>query len=56
MGPRPPLPREVQHYAIWQRLRLMRLGLTSLWTLEGRNRLSFDRLVQFDLVSCNRNN
>ena len=28
----------------------MRPGLTCLWTLEGRNRLSFDRLVQFDLA------
>jgi exopolysaccharide biosynthesis polyprenyl glycosylphosphotransferase len=51
VGPRPPLPLEVERYAPWQRRRLrMRPGLTCLWTLEGRNRLSFDRLVQFDLA------
>jgi exopolysaccharide biosynthesis polyprenyl glycosylphosphotransferase len=51
VGPRPPLPPEVERYAPWQRRRLrMRPGLTCLWTLEGRNRLSFDRLVQFDLA------
>src|SRR5260370_33477297 len=50
-GRRPPLPQEVERYAPWQRRRLrMRPGLTCLWTLEGRNRLSFDRLVQFDLA------
>src|ERR1700730_2698481 len=51
VGPRPPLPQEVERYAPWQRRRLrMRPGLTCLWTLEGRNRLTFDRLVQFDLA------
>lgn len=51
VGPRPPLPEEVEKYEPWQRRRLrMRPGLTCLWTLEGRNRLSFDRLVQFDLA------
>ena len=52
VGPRPPLPEEVERYAPWQRRRLrMRPGLTCLWTLEGRNQLlKFDRLVQFDLA------
>jgi lipopolysaccharide/colanic/teichoic acid biosynthesis glycosyltransferase len=52
IGPRPPLPEEVERYAPWQRRRLrMRPGLTCLWTLAGRNQLSkFDRLVQFDLA------
>lgn len=51
VGPRPPLPQEVERYVPWQRRRLrMRPGLTCLWTLEGRNRLTFDRLVQFDLA------
>jgi exopolysaccharide biosynthesis polyprenyl glycosylphosphotransferase len=52
VGPRPPLPEEVERYQPWQRRRLrMRPGLTCLWTLEGRNRLlKFDRLVQFDLA------
>jgi exopolysaccharide biosynthesis polyprenyl glycosylphosphotransferase len=52
VGPRPPIPQEVERYEPWQRRRLrMRPGLTCLWTLAGRNRLlSFDRLVQFDLA------
>jgi exopolysaccharide biosynthesis polyprenyl glycosylphosphotransferase len=52
VGPRPPLPEEVERYLPWQRRRLrMRPGLTCLWTLEGRNQLlKFDRLVQFDLA------
>ena len=52
VGPRPPLPEEVERYEPWQRRRLrMRPGLTCLWTLEGRNRLlKFDHLVQFDLA------
>jgi exopolysaccharide biosynthesis polyprenyl glycosylphosphotransferase len=52
VGPRPPIPEEVERYQPWQRRRLrMRPGLTCLWTLEGRNRLQkFDRLVQFDLA------
>ena len=51
VGPRPPLPDEVQKYEPWQRRRMrMRPGLTCLWTLEGRNLMSFDRLVQFDLA------
>ena len=52
VGPRPPVPEEVERYLPWQRRRLrMRPGLTCLWTLEGRNRLAkFDRLVQFDLA------
>jgi exopolysaccharide biosynthesis polyprenyl glycosylphosphotransferase len=52
VGPRPPLPEEVERYLPWQRRRLrMRPGLTCLWTLAGRNQLlQFDRLVQFDLA------
>jgi exopolysaccharide biosynthesis polyprenyl glycosylphosphotransferase len=51
VGPRPPLPEEVDRYEPWQRRRLrMPPGLTCLWTLEGRNQLKFDRLVQFDLA------
>jgi len=44
VGPRPPLPREVEQYESWQRRRLrMRPGLTCLWALEGRSQLRFDR-------------
>jgi exopolysaccharide biosynthesis polyprenyl glycosylphosphotransferase len=51
VGPRPPLPEEVERYEPWQRRRLrMRPGLICLWALEGRSRLSFDRWVRFDLA------
>ena len=51
VGPRPPLPEEVEKYERWQRRRLrMRPGLTCLWALEGRNRLSFKRWMELDLL------
>lgn len=51
VGPRPPLAEEVERYEPWQRRRLrMRPGLTCLWALEGRSRLSFDRWMRLDLA------
>jgi lipopolysaccharide/colanic/teichoic acid biosynthesis glycosyltransferase len=51
VGPRPPLPEEVEKYERWQRRRLrMRPGLTCLWALEGRSQLSFARWMQLDLL------
>jgi lipopolysaccharide/colanic/teichoic acid biosynthesis glycosyltransferase len=50
VGPRPPLPAEVQQYERWQRRRLrMKPGLTCLWALEGRNNLDFRRWMRLDL-------
>jgi len=50
VGPRPPLPDEVEHYERWQRRRLsMRPGLTCLWQVEGRSQLDFDRWMELDL-------
>jgi len=50
VGPRPPLPEEVEQYARWQRRRLrMPPGLTCLWALEGRNKLNFKRWMELDL-------
>ncbi len=50
VGPRPPLPEEVEHYAGWQRRRLrMQPGLTCLWALEGRSKLNFQRWMELDL-------
>lgn len=51
VGPRPPLPHEVEQYEPWQRRRLrIRPGLTCLWALEGRSQLRFDRWVKLDLL------
>jgi len=50
VGPRPPLPEEVEKYAGWQRRRLrMQPGLTCLWALEGRSKLNFQRWMELDL-------
>jgi exopolysaccharide biosynthesis polyprenyl glycosylphosphotransferase len=50
VGPRPPLPEEVEKYEPWQRRRLrMQPGLTCLWALEGRNKLNFRRWMELDL-------
>jgi lipopolysaccharide/colanic/teichoic acid biosynthesis glycosyltransferase len=50
VGPRPPIPYEVHEYDIWQRRRLdMKPGITGLWQVSGRNRLTFDEMVRIDL-------
>ncbi|MFF2481799.1 sugar transferase [Paenibacillus sp. NPDC058071] len=51
VGPRPALPREVEAYTAYDRLRLRAVpGCTGLWQVSGRNRLSFDEMVKLDLV------
>lgn len=50
VGPRPPLPSEVEHYDMWQRRRLsMRPGITCIWQVKGRNNVSFSQWMQMDL-------
>ncbi|HZB44574.1 MAG TPA: sugar transferase, partial [Pyrinomonadaceae bacterium] len=50
VGPRPPIPYEVEAYELWHRKRLdMKPGLTGLWQVSGRNRLTFDEMVKLDL-------
>ncbi|HEX8494151.1 MAG TPA: sugar transferase [Pyrinomonadaceae bacterium] len=50
VGPRPPIPYEVEAYELWHRKRLdMKPGLTGLWQVSGRNRLTFDEMVRLDL-------
>jgi len=50
VGPRPPLPEEVELYEDWQRDRLeVRPGMTGLWQVRGRSDLSFDDYVRLDL-------
>jgi len=50
VGPRPPLPAEVDEYhdAVNRRLRV-RPGLTGLWQVSGRADLSWDESVKLDL-------
>jgi len=50
VGPRPPIPYEVHEYDIWHRKRLdMKPGITGLWQVSGRNRLTFEQMVKVDL-------
>jgi lipopolysaccharide/colanic/teichoic acid biosynthesis glycosyltransferase len=50
VGPRPPLPREVERYDHHVRRRLLvKPGLTGLWQVSGRTGLSWDESVRLDL-------
>jgi exopolysaccharide biosynthesis polyprenyl glycosylphosphotransferase len=50
VGPRPPLPSEVEKYAAWQRRRLsVRPGLTCIWQVSGRNQISFEEWMYLDM-------
>lgn len=51
VGPRPPIPREVEEYSVYQRHRLdVKGGLLCLWQIQkNRNSLSFDEWVRLDL-------
>ena len=50
VGPRPPLPREVAGYTAYDKQRLTVVpGCTGLWQVSGRNNLSFDQMVEFDI-------
>ncbi len=50
VGPRPAIPSEVEQYQRWQRRRLrMRPGLTSLWAVEGRDQVDFEKWMRLDM-------
>jgi lipopolysaccharide/colanic/teichoic acid biosynthesis glycosyltransferase len=51
VGPRPPIPYEVERYDIWHRRRVSEVkpGITGLWQVKGRSRLKFDDSVRLDL-------
>lgn len=50
VGPRPALPREVDQYSSYDKLRLSVIpGCTGLWQVSGRNNLSFYEMVELDL-------
>lgn len=51
VGPRPPLPSEVENYGPYERGRLAVMpGLTCLWQIGGRSNVSFERWVELDLM------
>jgi exopolysaccharide biosynthesis polyprenyl glycosylphosphotransferase len=49
VGPRPPLPAEVERYEQEHLIRLKALpGITGLWQVSGRSELSFEDMVRLD--------
>ena len=51
VGPRPPIPYELQAYQAWHRRRILEAkpGITGLWQVTGRSRVTFDEMVRLDL-------
>ncbi len=50
VGPRPPIPAEVEKYEDWQHGRLRAIpGITGLWQVSGRSEVSFYDMVRLDL-------
>ena len=56
VGPRPPIPYEIEAYDIWHRRRLMevRPGITGLWQVKGRSKVCFNDMVRLDLEYARR--
>jgi lipopolysaccharide/colanic/teichoic acid biosynthesis glycosyltransferase len=50
VGPRPPLPTEVEQYGDWEWRRLEVVpGITGLWQVSGRSDLSFQQWMNLDI-------
>jgi len=50
VGPRPPLSYEVEEYPQWCYGRFNSVpGMTGLWQVSGKNRLTFDEMVRLDI-------
>jgi lipopolysaccharide/colanic/teichoic acid biosynthesis glycosyltransferase len=51
VGPRPAVPYEVEEYKPWHRRRVLEAkpGVTGLWQVMGRSRVTFDEMVRLDV-------
>ena len=51
VGPRPPIPYELDCYDIWHRRRILEMkpGITGLWQVYGRSRTTFNEMVRLDI-------
>ncbi|MCV9884494.1 sugar transferase [Metabacillus halosaccharovorans] len=50
VGPRPPLPREVDEYTDFDKQRLLVVpGCTGLWQVSGRSNIGFEEMVKLDI-------
>jgi lipopolysaccharide/colanic/teichoic acid biosynthesis glycosyltransferase len=57
VGPRPAIPYEVEAYELWHRRRVLEAkpGITGLWQVKGRSRVTFDEMVRLDVrYACSR--
>ena len=55
VGPRPPIPSEVDQYEPWHRRRLsMKPGITCIWQVSGRNKIGFEDWMKLDLQYIDR--
>jgi exopolysaccharide biosynthesis polyprenyl glycosylphosphotransferase len=52
VGPRPPIPYELEKYDCWHRRRVLEVkpGITGLWQVTGRSSTTFDEMVRLDLL------
>jgi lipopolysaccharide/colanic/teichoic acid biosynthesis glycosyltransferase len=52
VGPRPPIPYEVECYSHWHLRRILesKPGITGLWQIRGRSKTGFDEMVRLDLL------
>ena len=51
VGPRPCLPYEASEYHLWHTERFNTLpGMTGLWQVSGKNRLTFKEMIRFDIT------
>lgn len=50
VGPRPPIPSEVEEYTNWESQRLaVKPGITCIWQVSGRSELDFETWVRMDI-------
>jgi len=55
IGPRPPVPYEYEAYQPWQLERFeMPQGMTGLWQVSGRNRVTYRRMHELDIEYVRR--
>ena len=55
VGPRPPLPYEVEEYLQWHYARFDAVpGMTGLWQVSGKNQLTFLEMMQLDIQYSRR--
>ena len=50
VGPRPPIPYEAVEYSMWHNGRFDAVpGMTGLWQVNGKNRLTFKEMIRLDI-------